>query len=404
LGGDPSSPPQPAALAGVRVVDLTRMLAGPFCTALLADVGAEVIKIEPPGGGDDSRHFAPRRGGEGGYFMLLNRGKKSVTLNLKSPRARELLYELVRKSDVFVENYRPGVAARLGVDYERLKAINPRLVYASISGFGQEGPLAQRPSYDIIAQAMSGLMSITGTPEGPPTRSGESLGDLVTGTYAAWGIMVALAARDRTGQGQHVDIAMLDSLFSYLVTAMAQYLYAGVEPRRIGNRHPMSTPYDTYRAKDGHAVIAVANEPMFRRFASAIGRAELVEDERFSIDEERTRNEPALRAIIETWTAERSVAEIVAVLDAAGVPAGPIWSVGEIAESAHVRARGLLTQLQHPTAGRITLMRGPVRFSATPTRIPSPPPLLGEHTQRVLGELAGLDAQALADLRAEGAI
>jgi crotonobetainyl-CoA:carnitine CoA-transferase CaiB-like acyl-CoA transferase len=380
------------------------MLAGPFCTALLADVGAEVIKVEPPNSGDDARHFAPRRGGESGYFMLLNRGKKSITLDLKSPRGQELLRVLACQSDVVVENYRPGVAARLGVDYATLAKINPRLIYCSISGFGQSGQLAARPAYDIIAQAMSGLMSITGTPDGPPTRVGESLGDLVTGTYASWGILTALAARERTGKGQQVEVAMLDSLFSYLITAMTQYLYGGVEPRRIGNRHPISTPYDSYRAKDGYVVIAVANEPMFRRFAEAIGRTELPTDRRFASDEERTRNEPALRAVIEAWANTRTVAQVVAELDAAGVPVGPIWSVAEAAQSQHVASRGLLAEVDHPTAGRIPVLMGPVHFSATPPRVSRAAPLLGEHSASVLRELAGISEDEIERLRQDGVI
>jgi crotonobetainyl-CoA:carnitine CoA-transferase CaiB-like acyl-CoA transferase len=392
------------ALAGVRVLDLTRMLAGPFCTALLADVGAEVIKVERPGSGDDARQFPPRKGGESGYFMLLNRGKKSVTLDLKAEEGVDVLKRLAARADVVVENFRPGLAKELGVDYARLSRDNQRLVYAAISGFGQEGPLAHRPAYDIIAQAMSGLMSITGHPDGPPTRVGESLGDLVAGLYAAFGVLAALAARERTGRGQYVDVAMLDCVFSLLVTAIAQYAYGGVEPKRVGNRHPISTPFGSFRAGDGELVIAVANDPMFRRFAACIGRPELAQDPRFATDEARTRNEPELKAAIEAWTGRRTVEAAVGELERAGVPAGPIWSVSQAAESEHAKARGLLATLDHPTAGAIRLLRQPVRFSESAGTVERPPPLLGEHTDEVLTELAGLDETAVAGLRARGVI
>ncbi|MGQ0663143.1 MAG: CaiB/BaiF CoA transferase family protein [Pseudomonadota bacterium] len=393
-----------AALSGTRILDLTRMMAGPFCTSLLADVGAEVIKVETPGVGDDARAFPPTRGGESCYFMLLNRGKESITLNLKSPEGADLFRRLARKCDVVVENYKPGVSQRLGIDYQSLKDINPRLVYASISGFGQDGPLAHRPAYDIIAQAMGGIMSITGMPDGPPTRVGESVGDLIAGLYGAWGIVVALAARERTGRGQHVDVAMVDAIFSLLITAMTQHLYDRITPRRVGNRHPMTTPYDSYRARDGYVIIAVANNPMFERFAAAIGRPELARDPRFVTDDERTRHEPELRAIIEEWSRARTVDEVVAGLETASVPASPIWTVAEIAASAHVKHRDMLAEVEHPTAGRITVLQEPVRFSLTERRIQGPSPLLGQHTETVLAELAGVEPGALARLRREGVV
>lgn len=391
------------ALSGIRVLDLTRMLAGPLCTALLADIGADVIKIENPEGGDDARHFFPRKGDESTYFMLLNRGKKSVTLDLKSKEGLRLIEALVDKSDVLVENFRPGTAKRLGIDYERLSAINPRLIYASISGFGQSGPLSHQPSYDIIAQAMSGLMSITGSPDGPPTRVGESIGDIIAGLYASWGILAALQARTRSGRGQHLDIAMLDSLFSLLVTALSQYLFTGIVPQRVGNRHPVSTPFDTYRASDGLAVIAVANNPLFGRLAEAIGRPELSTDERFSSDDRRTANEPALRAVIEGWTSGRTVAEIIEQVGRVGVPVSPIWTVAQAAESDHVRYRGFVREVEHPTAGEIKLVGQPVHFSESATHVAAPP-LLGEHTEMVLHAILGLGKETIAKLRAKRVI
>jgi crotonobetainyl-CoA:carnitine CoA-transferase CaiB-like acyl-CoA transferase len=394
----------PAALGGVRILDLTRMLAGPFCTALLADVGADVIKIENCDEGDDARAFEPKRGGESAYFMLLNRGKRSLALNLKDPEGQALLHGLVAKSDVLVENFRPGTAARLGLDYETLAAINPRLVYASISGFGQSGPLSHLPAYDIIAQAMSGLMSITGFPDKPPTRVGESLGDIVAGLYAALGILTALQARERTGRGQQVDVAMLDSMFSLLVTALCQYLYTGQEPRRIGNRHPISTPFDAFRARDGLVIIAVANQRLFARLVETIGRPELASDPRFVTDDRRTANESALRALIEEWTASRDVTDVVDALREVGVPVSPIWSVAEVANSEHVASRGLIARTVHATAGEIPLVRQPVQFSDTPSTIRRPPPLLGEHTGEILKELLHLKPDDVGALHLRGVI
>ena len=367
------------------------MLAGPFCTALLADLGADVVKIEAPGRGDDARYFAPFRKGESAYFLLINRGKKSVTLNLKDSRGIALLHRMAESADVVVENFRPGVAARLGAGYDTLSHINPRLVYASISGFGQDGPLAHRPAYDIIAQAMSGLMSMTGAPDGPPTRVGESYGDLCAGLFASWSILAALRGRENSGRGQHLDIAMTDSLFSMMVTALSLQLYGDEPPTRIGNRHPMSSPYDAYPAQDGYVIIASANEAMFTRFAEKIGRPDLPSDPRFEKDNRRVANEPALRVIITEWTGARTVAEVVAALDEAGVPASPVLSVAEAVASEHVEARGLLATAMHPVAGEIPLVRQPVLFSDAPRTAPKPAPLLGQHNDEVLGAILAND-------------
>ena len=306
--------PRARLLEGLRVLDFTRVLAGPFCSALLADVGAEVTKVEPPGG-DDYRHIGPFKNGESALFMLINRGKKSVVVDLKSNDGAHLIHELAAVSDVVVENYRPGVAKRLGIDYASLSRSNPQLVYASVSGFGQSGPMAERPSYDIIAQALSGMMSVTGDAEGPPMRTGEPMGDLCAGLFAAWGIMVALYARDRNGHGSHVDVAMFDTLLSLLPTSLARLLYAGDRPVRTGNRHPLSSPFGSFEARDGHVIIAVANNALFERLAKAMAMPELVDDPRFVSDQERTRHESMLRGLIESWTRDKGVAEVVAILD-----------------------------------------------------------------------------------------
>jgi CoA:oxalate CoA-transferase len=376
----------PPPLAGIRVLDFSRMLAGPFCTALLADAGAEVIKVEGLQG-DDARHFAPRVGTESAYFLLINRGKRSVTLDLKTAEGRQAAQALAARSDIVVENFKPGVAARLGIDYATLSAINPRLVYASISGFGQDGPWSHRPAYDIVAQAMSGIMSVNGPAGSGPTRVGESVGDIVAGLQATWAILAALHGRQRDGRGQHLDVAMVDSLFAIMVTALSQYLFTGEVPQRIGNAHPISAPLDSFEASDGHLVIAVANDALFARLAAAVDMPELATDPRFATDIARKRNEAALKSILEGWTNCRSVAEAVETLERAEVPASPILSLDQVVMSAHVRARGLVRSVLHPTAGLIPVVPQPVRFlgcGVIPTR---PAPLLGQHSKEVLREL-----------------
>ncbi|HLI13835.1 MAG TPA: CoA transferase [Alphaproteobacteria bacterium] len=376
----------PPPLAGVRVLDFSRMLAGPFCTALLADAGADVIKVEGLQG-DDARHFAPRIGGESAYFILINRGKRSITLDLKSAEGQRTAQALAARSDIVVENFKPGVAARLRIDYATLSTINPRLVYASISGFGQDGPWSRRPAYDIVAQALSGIMSVNGPPGSEPTRVGESIGDLVAGLQATWAILAALHGRERDGRGQHLDVAMVDSLFAIMMTGLSQYLFTGEVPQRIGNAHPISAPLDSFRAADGYLVIAVANDALFARLSAAIGMPELATDPRFSTDIDRKRNEPALKALLEGWTLQRSVAAAIETLEKAEVPASPILSLDQVVESAHVRARGLVRRVLHPTAGSVPVVTQPTRFLGSgviPTR---PAPLLGQHSEEVLQEL-----------------
>lgn len=367
----------PAArpLQGVRVLDLSRVLAGPHCTAMLADLGAEVIKFEVPGHGDDSRHLGPFKDGESVYFGLINRGKRSVELDFKSPAELARFHELVADADVVVENFRPGVTQRLGIDFDSLKALNPKLIYASISGFGQDGPLSRRPAYDIVAQAMSGLMSVTGFAASGPTRSGEALGDLCAGVYAAWAISSALFARERGTGAQYLDVAMFDVLVSLQMTGLSNLFAHDRAPGLVGNRHPVSTPFDTYRAADGLVVIAVASDKLFRRLCESIGRAELADDPRFADDPSRTRNEPALRAEIEAWTGLHSVEQVCDLLLDAGVPSSPVWNLAEATGSEQAQVRQLLLRLDD---GLPPLVPQPVFFNGRKPHTATRAPRLGE--------------------------
>ncbi|MER7014436.1 CoA transferase [Saccharopolyspora sp. NPDC000359] len=369
-------------LDGVRVLDLSRVLAGPYCTAMLADLGADVVKVEPVGG-DDARHLGPFVDGESVYFAQLNRGKRSIALDLKDADDHAFFRSLARRADVVVENFRPGVAAKLGVDHATLSAEAPRLVYASISGFGQDGPLSHLPAYDLVVQAMSGLMAATGQPAGPPTRTGESLGDLCAGMFAAWGVCAALFDRERTGRGRHLDVAMLDSLVSLQVTAMSLLTATGRLPGRTGNRHPVSTPFDTFQAADGLVAIAVANDAVFARLAEMLGKPALATHQRFAADTARTENRELLRGIIESWTQRRTVAEVVAAAERAGVPAGPIQDLAEVVGSDQVRGRGLVAELEHPELGALHYLKQPVRFGDEDEWSRPRTPRLGEHAAQV---------------------
>jgi len=366
----------PRPLQGIRVLDLSRVLAGPHCTAMLADLGAEVIKFEVPGHGDDSRHLGPfGADGQSIYFGLINRGKRSVELDFKAPPDLRRFHELVADADVVVENFRPGVTQRLGIDFDSLKALNPRLIYASISGFGQSGPLSARPAYDIVAQAMSGLMSVTGFPQTGPTRSGEALGDLCAGVYAAWAISSALFAREFHGTGaQYLDVAMFDVLVSLQVTGLSNLFARGSAPGLVGNRHPVSTPFDTYRAVDGLVVIAVASDKLFRRLCHCMAHEALADDPRFVDDGSRTANEAALKAQIEAWTGTRSVAQICDLLLDAGVPASPVWNLAQATGSEQAETRQLLVEagVQSP------LVPQPIFFNGNKPHATSPAPRLGE--------------------------
>lgn len=382
--GVTSTPAGP--LAGIRVLDLSRVLAGPYCTALLADLGAEIIKLEPPSG-DDYRHVGPFLNGESALFTLNNRGKKSLVLDLKKPEDLAVARAIAERVDVVVENFRPGVAARLGLGADALRAANARLIYCSISGFGQSGPFRDLPAYDLVVQAMSGLMAGTGEEGGAPLKTGESIADLIAGLFASWSIMAALVQRDRTGKGASLDVAMYDALFSLLTTSHALHLYAGMLPQRVGNRHPLSTPFGCFATRDGQAVIAVLNGRQFSTLAALIGAPQAADDPRFSTDESRTAHEPALKALIEAWSRGLTTEEAVAALAGAGLPAAPIWDIAEAAASAHAAARGLVSHLPHPVLGLAPTVGQPVRFDGEKPVAAASAPRLGADLAAILMEL-----------------
>lgn len=377
------------ALDGLRVLDLTQVMAGPFCTMLLADLGADVIKIENPRSGDQTRRswgYAVH-GEDSRAFLALNRNKRSVCLDLKLPDDLASFRRLVETADVVVENFRPGVTRRLGVDYETLAAINPRLIYASVSGFGQTGPYADRPGYDLIAQAMSGVMSITGTPDGTPVKCGLPVGDLGAGMFCALGIVSAVHARTRTGEGQYVETSLFEAALAMSVWESTEYWATGQVPQPLGSANRMSAPYQALRTKDGYLTLGANNERLWQRLCSALEVSGLLTDPRFVTNTDRMAHRDELAAELEERLATAGTDEWVALLLDAGVPAGPIRNYQEVLDDdPHVRARGMVQEVDHPVEGRVRVLGSPVRMSRTPARIRRHPPLLGEHTDEVLGE------------------
>ncbi|MGH8660611.1 MAG: CaiB/BaiF CoA transferase family protein [Burkholderiales bacterium] len=390
------------ALEGLRVLDLTRILAGPLCTQMLGDMGADVIKVEPPGAGDDTRTWGPPfTGGESAYFLGVNRNKRSLTLNMGVKAGQDILAQLVKKADVVVENFKLGTLEKWGITNEWLERHAPRVVRCSITGYGSSGPDAALPGYDFILQAESGLMSICGEPDGMPTKYGVAIVDVVTGLYACNAILAALAARSRTGRGQHVELCLYDSGIAMLINVASNYLVSGRDARRYGNGHPSIVPYTTYPTADGLIAVAVGNDGQFARFAEAVGHAEWGRDSRFAKNPERVTNRETLDALIaQALTGEPSAAWI-GKLRAAGVPCGPINTVAEALNDPHTLARGMVRTVKHPTAGDLRMVGIPFRFSGTPEAIRRAPPLLGQHTEEVLGAELGLSAERIAQLRAE---
>ena len=406
----------PGPLAGIRVLDLTRVLAGPWAAQNLADLGAEVIKLERPKKGDDSRAFGPpwlkdaqgRDTAESAYFACANRGKKSVTLDLAHPKGQAIARELAERCDVLLENFKYGDLDRYGLGYTQLRKVNSGLIYCSVTGFGHSGPWRERPGYDFMIQGMGGLMSVTGERDdragGGPQKAGIPIADLITGMYASVAICAALAHRAKSGQGQHLDLALLDSLVAVLANQGANYLATGTPPGRLGNDHPNIAPYQVLPTADGSFIVACGNDNLFGKFSQVIGRPELAADARFATNGKRVANRAELTRIISEITAKRGMRHWLDALEGAGVPCGPINDLKQVFEEPQAEARGLRMELPHPTAGKVALTRSPMRFSETPVQHEMPPPTLGQHTDEVLKNLLKKNPSEIAQLRTEGIV
>jgi len=392
-------------LSHIRVLDLSRVLAGPWASQNLADLGAEVIKIERPGVGDDSRAFGPpwvkdasgRDTKDSAYFTSANRGKKSITLNISVPEGRAIARELAGRSDVLLENYKYGDLARYGLGYDELKTLNPKLVYCSVTGFGQTGPYRERPGYDFMIQGMGGMMSVTGEPDGSPgggpQRAGVPIADIITGMYASIAICAALANRERTGRGQHLDLALLDSQIALLAYQNTNYFSTGEPPKRIGNLHPNIVPYQPFRTRDGDVILACGNDNLFRKFCEVAGCSELIADPRFATNGKRVENRAELTRLLQEVFMKRKTSEWVDLLEAAGVPNGPINNIAQVFAEPQVKARGVRVDLANASGVKVPLVASPMRFSETPVEYRLAPPALGQHTDEVLRGLGKSDAE-----------
>ncbi len=387
-------------LEGITVLDFTRVLSGPYCTMQLADMGARVIKIERPGQGDDTRAWGPPFvGGESAYFLSINRNKESVTLDLKHADSKSVVHALIAKADVVVENFRPGTMERLSIGYEQLRSRFPRLVYCSISGFGQTGPRGSEAGYDAVVQAEGGLMSITGDADGPPYRLGVAISDIVSGMFAVQGIALAIFVREKTGRGQRVDISMLDSTASLLTYQAAAYFATGEAPGRLGNRHPTIAPYETFAASDGDFVVAVGNDRQWERLCAVIGASELAADPRFAANRDRVTNYSVLRPLLAAKLATRPRGEWVSALKASGVPCGSVRDVGEVLQDPQLHARSMIEDVEHAIAGAVRVLGIPLKLSETPGGVRTAPPMLGQHTTEVLRSVGGFSDDEIATLR-----
>jgi crotonobetainyl-CoA:carnitine CoA-transferase CaiB-like acyl-CoA transferase len=403
-------------LSHIRVLDLSRVLAGPWAGQNLADLGAEVIKVERPKFGDDSRTYGPpwvkdregRDTKDSAYFTSANRGKKSITLNISAPEGQKLVRELARVSDVLIENYKFGDLARYGLAYDDLKQVNPRLIYCSVTGFGQTGPYREHPGYDFMIQGMGGMMSVTGEPDGAPgggpQRAGVPVADIITGMYATIAICAAIAHRAETGIGQQLDLALLDSQIALLAYQNTNYFATGKPPKRIGNLHPNIVPYQPFKTADGDVILACGNDNLFRKFCEAAGCAELADDARFAGNGKRVENRAELTRLLQAVFAKRSTRAWVEILEAAGVPNGPINDVAQVFEEPQVKARGIRVELDHPVAGKLPTVASPMRFSATPVEYRLAPPVLGQHTEEILRGLLKKTDVEIAKLKADGTV
>lgn len=392
-------------LSDIVVLDLTRVLAGPFCTMVLSDLGAEIIKIEIPGTGDDSRAFGPFIGSRSLYFLSINRGKKSISLNLKSEKGKQILKDLVKHADIIVENYRPGTMEKLGLSYEILKEINPRIIYAASSGFGHSGPYSQKPAYDILAQAMGGIMSITGWQGSAPTRVGMSLGDITASLFTAIGINAALFQREKTGLGQKIDVSMLDSQVAILENALVRFQAEGKNPAPLGNRHPTITPFQAYKAKDDYFVIAIGNDNLWQTLCIALEREDLLSDERFMTNKLRTENINHLNNILEDIFVNKPAAQWLNFFEHAKIPCASINNVEKVMNNPQVLARNMIVEVEDTIAGKVKIAGNPIKMSALPeTNHRNRVPEIGEHNFEIYNKYLDLNTKELEDLKAEGVI
>ena len=392
-------------LDGVKVLDLTRVLAGPFCTMILNDLGAEVVKIEIPQRGDDSRYFGPFKNEQSLYFLSLNRGKKSVTLNLKTGAGKDILKKMVKKFDILVENFRPGTMEQLGLGYEVLKRINPRLIYAASSGFGHTGPDSKKPAYDIIVQAMGGMMSITGWPDTPPTRVGMSIGDIAASLFTTIGINAALYQREKTGTGQKIDISMLDCQVAILENALTRYQVDGKSPQPLGNRHPTITPFQAFKAKDDYIVIPIGNDNLWVKFCRVIGREDLINDERFAANDKRTDNIRLLIPKIEKIIKTKPVQAWIEMLEQAGIPCGPINSIEKVMKNRQILARNMIVEVDDNQAGKVKIAGNPIKMTTVPEqKNRKTAPALGQHNHEILTEYLEINQDEISRLKKDGVI
>ena len=391
-------------LDGIKILDLTRVLAGPFATMILSDLGADVIKIEQPKIGDEARNFGPFKNGFSLYFMSVNRGKRSVTLNLKSDQGKTLFNQLVKKSDILVENFRPGTMKKYGLDYETLAIEHPSLIYAACSGFGQTGPFSQKGAYDMIIQGMGGIISITGEPEGPPVRVGTSISDITAALFTTIGILSALHHRSKTGKGQFVDVAMLDSLVAVLENAIVRYFTTGEIPQPLGSRHPVITPFEAFESSDGYVIIAIGNDSLWTKFCEHTHHRDLMTDPRFSTNAKRTDNHDQLFPILSEIMRQRTTDEWIVALEKIGVPCGPINKIDKVVKHPQIQAREMITQVMHNITGLVEVPGVPIKLTETPGNVNSPAPNLGEHTSEVLTEVLNMSIAEVEQLRADGIV